>query len=397
MLAIKEKMGSELKWDRAAVLKLDALGSPMPLRAPRLRLDLIIAQGVRLGPTHTGPGPSQNLASARQGVPSFSSSPEIMAGSGTFLVILKPGGAGKQLPRAIYNSAWATHGADKEAKSAEAVLPDSFIQRLGLEVEGDLLIRICKAEPSIAGLAAASLATVTVLLRAQVNTLFAPGDLAESYRLAVTGSGRSRVRAEDHTAGDKKANGATLGGVIRLSAANKDFDGKVLDYPECLSRETTIDLIFSAIDGEGDNDNGPRFARETKASGAVATSSPGNAAAAAAAAATAADVHPRKLGFLEKEGGNLFSSWKRRFVVLCDGKLSYYNSAEDGIPLATLDCASFRAHREAAAVGTTGTEFVVHSINEGGRTFRFRSATPEDRVQWIKAINGSHHMIHGEL
>ena len=411
MLAVKERMAKELKWDRTAMLKLDALGSPMPLRAPRLRLDLIIAQGVGLGPTGGGSpssAPAASSAIARRR--SSSSSAEIKAGSGTFLVILIPGGAGKRPPRAIYNSAWATHGADKAATADEIIVSDSFVRKLGLEVEGDLLVRICKAEPSIAGLAAASLSTVTVLMRAQVNTLFAPGSLEESYRLAVAGRQEDKPTAGAKGGGAGKGasdsdatQGATLGGVIRLSLAKNDFDGKVFYQPECLPRETTIDLIFSPIDGEqGDKNDGPRFGNEPRVVGVGAGGSGAAGAAGAgagAASAAAADPHPRILGFLEKEGGSLFSSWRRRFVVLCDGKLSYYNSAEDGMPLATLDCEDYRAHREAAAIGATGTEFVVHPVDSSGgaKTFRFRSATPEQRVEWIMGINASHHMIHGEL
>ena len=393
MLKIKEELAKELKWDRTAVLKLDALGSPLPLRAPRLRLDLIIAQGVGLGPLG-------DVLS--QGSPRRSSLGGKDVESGNFLVLLKPGGAGKRPPRAVYNSAWETHGANRSALGNELVLSDSFVRKLGIEIEGDLLVRVCRAEPSIAGLAAASLSAVKVLLRAQVNTLFAPGDLSESLRLALEGTRSGGAEGEGlgkEARTSYKSAAASLGGVIRLSAAKAEFDGMVLDHPECLPRETTLDLIFSPIDGTGSSagegedgkNDGPRLGN------AASTGAHTNGVAATAATATVGNGHPYKLGYLEKEGGSLFSSWKRRFVVLYDGKLSYYNSAEDGLPLATLDCTQYRAQREVSGAHGKATEFVVGAVEEGGRTFRFRSGTPKDCDEWIMKINESHRWIHGEL
>jgi len=104
----------------------------------------------------------------------------------------------------------------------------------------------------------------------------------------------------------------------------------------------------------------------------------------AASAGARAGSTRRKSGWLTKEGGS-WKSWKRRFFLLEDGKLSYFKRESDKVPKGSINLESSGHIR---GVEYRGKKYIFQ-IQTPSRTYFMQADSAQERDNWVEALNGA--------
>ena len=89
----------------------------------------------------------------------------------------------------------------------------------------------------------------------------------------------------------------------------------------------------------------------------------------------------RHEGFMRKEG-RLFKTWRKRYFVLLDGILAYYNRKGDESPIKSIPLKTLLDMRRT----TIGENDCGMELKTKERTWKFLCGTEQELVRWIRAI-----------
>jgi hypothetical protein len=94
---------------------------------------------------------------------------------------------------------------------------------------------------------------------------------------------------------------------------------------------------------------------------------------------------PRKTGYLLKEGEKN-KNWKKRWFVLEDLSLAYYEDENDDSPKGVIALLNSKVEAISSKKYSTGFCFQISAL---GRQFVFQANTDEDRNAWIDVVQDS--------
>eukprot|EP00761_Pharyngomonas_kirbyi_P003451 gb/GECH01003455.1/.p1 GENE.gb/GECH01003455.1/~~gb/GECH01003455.1/.p1 ORF type:complete len:933 (+),score=238.12 gb/GECH01003455.1/:1-2799(+) len=96
------------------------------------------------------------------------------------------------------------------------------------------------------------------------------------------------------------------------------------------------------------------------------------------------DADEPKSGYLYKEGKKI-KSWKRRWFVIRDGKLSYYAGIQENRPLRVIDL--YDARVSEAPEKENAQRLYCFQVNTPKRIYYMCASSEDDRYDWMTSIN----------